>query len=281
MHVHSTYSDGTHSPSQLIKKAKKKGLRAIALTDHDSTEGLEEAALEAAVAGIEFIPGVEFSAKHSGTLHILGYFPYGGVRNIQWLVDILKKSREERNPKIIKKLYELGYPIELDDVLKFAHSKENVSRVHFAKALCERGYAVSVREAFHRLLGDNKPAFVDKEKLTAEQIIEGINNAGGVSVLAHPLLVNRSLDVIVDTIKELKGYGLKGIEAYYPDNKPNETKFFIKLASELDLITTGGSDYHGLNKLDLEMGTGKGRLRVPYSCVDQIKYAASRNRKNA
>jgi len=274
LHVHSSYSDGSLTPSQLIKKAKKKGLCAMAITDHDSIEGLEEASLEAAAAGLEFIPGVEFSAKYPGTMHILGYFPYGGIRKIQWIVEVLKQSRRERNPKILKKLCELGYPIELEDVLRYARSEENISRVHFARALCDKGYAVSIREAFHRLLGDNKPAYVEKEKLSPREIIEGINSAGGVSVLAHPIYLNRDMDEVAATIKELKEYGLMGIEAYYSDNNRRETKFFLKLAHDLNLITTGGSDYHGANKEDLEMGIGKGNLKVPYSCVEQIKLAA-------
>jgi predicted metal-dependent phosphoesterase TrpH len=256
--------------------AKKSGLTTLAITDHDCISGLEEAALEAIKVGIEFIPGIEFSAKFKTSLHILGYFPNGGFNEVKPLLDVLKKSREERNPKIIKKLDELGYPITMEHVLAHAGTPENVSRVHYAKALVERGYAVSIREAFHRLLGDYKPAYVDKEDLTPQQVIEAINTAGGVSVLAHPILIKLNLDEIKDVIVDLKSLGLMGVEAYYSENKPKETKYFVKLASELGLIATGGSDYHGIFKPHLDIGIGAGDLKVPTSCAESIINAANR-----
>lgn len=270
LHMHSCYSDGTDTPKRLVQKAYKKGLKTIAITDHDCISGIEEGRNEAIEYDIDFIPGVEFSAKYKKTMHILGYFPNGDIENVNPLIDVLRKNREERNPKIIKKLCELGYPITMDDVRVQSSSGDNISRLHIARAIVDKGYAVSIREAFHRVLGEGKPAYFEKETLSPQQVICGIRHAGGVPVLAHPVLMDLSENALFNCVRELKGYGLMGIETYYSENKANDTKFLNTIATELDLIPTGGSDYHGRNKANIKMGSGKGNLKVPSKCADLI-----------
>lgn len=270
LHTHSKASDGSLQPAELVRHAKNKGLKAIALTDHDTIKGLDEAVAEGKMIGVEVLPGIEISADYSPEMHILGYFVNGDYSRIAGVLADLREKREERNPKIIRKLNEMGFDISMDEVLK--NSGGGVTgRPHIAKVLYEKGYVESMKDAFDRFLSHGRPAYFKKEKLTPEQCINDITSAGGIPVLAHPIYLNKNLeelDLLLDTLKKA---GLMGMEAYYVDNSPEQTEMMLSLAEKHKLIVTGGSDFHGSYKPDIEIGVGRGNLEVPYELLEQLK----------
>jgi predicted metal-dependent phosphoesterase TrpH len=258
LHTHSTVSDGTMTPSELVRYAKKVGLSALALTDHDTIDGVDEALREAEKVGLEVIAGVEISADFTSTseMHLLGYFFEGNHKRLTPLLNRLKASREERNPKMIKKLNELGFDISLDDVKREARDKL-VGRPHIASALVKKGYVKNISEAFSKYLSVGKPAYVKREKLVPKEAIEEIVRCGGIPVLAHPIYLNITLEELYSLLYELKKYGLEGIEAFYSDNTPHETMLFSRLAIIHNLIPTGGSDFHGDLKPNIKQSSNK------------------------
>ncbi|AUG58481.1 PHP domain-containing protein [Acetivibrio saccincola] len=278
LHTHSTVSDGTMTPSELVRHAKKSGLSAIALTDHDTIDGVDEAMKEGKSAGIEVIAGVEISADFAphSEMHLLGYFFDGNHKNITSLLERLKASRDERNPKIIKKLNELGIDITLEEVKAEAKDKL-VGRPHIASVLVKKGYVKNISEAFEKYISVGRPAYVKREKLLPKEAIEEIKKCGGIPVLAHPIYLGvRTIEELNALLKELKGYGLEGIEVFYSDNMPHETILFLKLAVEYDLVPTGGSDFHGYLKPHISIGTGRGDLYVPYKVLEEMKKLAEK-----
>ncbi|MCX7748696.1 MAG: PHP domain-containing protein [Clostridia bacterium] len=269
LHTHTTASDGSMSPREIVRHAKANGLSALAVTDHDTVDGLEDALDEGKKVGLEVIPGVEIGVEFKPEMHILGYF-FNGYTRIKGTLDKLRENREERNPKIIRKLNEMGYDISMDEVK--AEARGNVvGRPHIAKVLINKGYMDSMQQAFETLLGSGKPAYFKKDKLTAEAGIGEILDAGGVPVLAHPIylgLDEEKLDILFAT---LKSYGLKGVETYYVDHSKEDTGRFLKLADRYGLVPTGGSDFHGSFKPDIAIGKGKGNLLVPDELLERLK----------
>ena len=272
LHLHTTASDGVKTPSEIVRYAKDKGLQAVAITDHDTIEGLEEGLSEAERIEFEVIPGVEISAEHSpGSMHLLGYFFDIHHPLLKGKLNYLQKARAERNPKIIENLNRLGVRINYEEVIK-ASGGGQVGRPHFAQVLVEKGYVRSFQEAFERFLRKGAPAYVDKIRFKPKDAISFIREAGGVAVLAHPktLGVNgaASLERIVLGLVE---EGLKGIEALYPEHSPPEVAQFKALAERHGLLITGGTDYHGIDKEALDIGVGRGDMRLPYSLVENLK----------
>lgn len=270
LHTHSAASDGSMTPAELVRHAKNCGLAAIAITDHDTTDGVEEALAEAEKSGIEVVPGVEISVDYPTEMHILGFFFNGTHINIKPVLESLRRSREERNPKIVGKLKEMGFKIDMDEVEREAGGTI-IGRPHIAKVLVRKGYLKSIEEAFDKLLGSGRPAYFKKDKLIPQEGIKQILKAGGIPVLAHPIyLCNDTLE-LDQIVGELAGYGLKGIEAYYVDNTGEDTANLLRLAIKYNLLVTGGSDFHGHFKTNIEIGTGHGNLRVPYELLKKLK----------
>lgn len=270
LHTHTTASDGSFTPSALVRYAASKGLKAIAVTDHDTVGGLQEALKEAEALGLEVVPGVEISVDFRPEMHILGYFFSSGYASINEVLEELKKKRAERNPKIIKRLNELGMDISMEEVE--ALSPGGITgRPHIARVMVSKGYAQSEREAFEKFLGSGRPAYFSKAKLTPEQGIDEILKAGGLPVLAHPIFLNLKEAELDTLLKSLKKAGLKGVEVYYSENTEAQTEELIRLADRNGLFATGGSDFHGSFKPDIEIGTGMGSLAVGYGLLEIMK----------
>jgi len=274
LHTHTTASDGSLTPSELVELARDVGLAAVSVTDHDTVDGLEEALTAGERNGVEVIAGVEISVDFKTEMHILGYFPGKAYKGIVNVLERLREIRNERNPKIISKLNEMGFDITLGEVLKEA-SGEVVGRLHIAKVLAKKGYVKNTNEAFEKYLLQGRPAYFKKEKLTPQQGIEAILNAGGVPVLAHPIFLHLGTDELDELVSNLALVGLKGIEAYYVENSEEDTKILLEIASKYNLVATGGSDFHGSFKPTIALGKGHGNLQVPYEVVENLKKAMS------
>jgi predicted metal-dependent phosphoesterase TrpH len=272
LHLHTTASDGVLSPSEIVRYAKAKGLQAIAITDHDTIEGLEEGLSEGEKIGFEVIPGIEISAEHSpGSMHILGFFLDIHHPLLNEKLGYLQKARAERNPKIVEKLNRLGVDITFEEVLK-ASGGGQVGRPHFANVLLEKKYVRSFQEAFDRFLKKGASAYVDKFRFTSKEALYFINEAKGIAVLAHPnTLGMEGYSELEKLILQLVDEGLKGIEVYYPEHSPLEVAQYKTLAERHGLLTTGGTDYHGIEKNGLDIGVGRGQMKIPYTMVENLK----------
>jgi predicted metal-dependent phosphoesterase TrpH len=277
LHLHTTASDGVMTPSEIVNYAKNKGLQAIAITDHDTIEGLKEGLLEGERVGLEVIPGIEISAEHSpGSMHLLGFFIDIQHPALKERLEYLQRARAERNPRMAEKLNKLGIDITFDEVLK-ASGGGQVGRPHFAQVLIEKGYVRSFQEAFDRFLKKGAPAYVEKMRFSPEESIHFINEANGVAVLAHPnTLQLNGYSELENLILRLVKKGLRGIEAYYPEHSALEVAQYKTLAERHGLLVTGGTDYHGIEKNGLDIGVGRGEMRLPYSIVENLK--STRNR---
>jgi len=275
LHVHSTYSDGTLTPEELVILAKKQGLSAMALTDHDTIIGIEEAVEAGKKYDIEIVPGIELSAAYGAKeIHIVGLYVDYKDKTFNDMLENLRDIRNERNLKIIVKFKELGILISFDE-MKQLYGNAVITRAHFADYLLAKGYIKSRSEAFERYIGENGPCFMSREKLTPEDTIRLITAAHGVPILAHPTLYHLGASEMNKLLKYLCKAGLKGIEAIYSTHSIGEEIQIKKLASENHLIISGGSDFHGTNKPYLNLGTGRGHLCVPYEVLENIKRVAN------
>lgn len=273
LHTHSVYSDGTNLPAELVAMAEKRGLTALALTDHDTVGGLSELFAAAEGTSVEAVAGIELSAEcDRGTMHVLGYLIDPASPALLEKIAKVRKGREQRNTGILKKLNKLGYVLLWSDVEKHA-GRDVVGRPHFAAALVERGYVKSKKAAFDLLLAKGRPGYVERYRYAAKECIELIRAAGGIPVLAHPATIYLPEEQLFALVSELKEAGLGGIETYYAENRPENIRRFSEWADTLDLIRTGGTDFHGKNTPDLKLGTGFGQLHVPDEVLDQLKAA--------
>lgn len=270
MHTHTTASDGSMTPAGIVEYAKAEGLSAIAITDHDTMNGIQEAKNVGAAIGIEVIPGVEIGVEFQPEMHMLGYFFNEDYESLQKVLNRLRENREERNPKIIKKLNELGFDISYEEVVKAANGSV-VGRPHIAKVLMDKGYVESIADAFDKYLASGKPAYFKKDKLTPKEGIEEIVKAGGLPVLAHPMYLNKDLNELCELLTELKNYGLAGVEVYYSQQNDELIKEYEKLANRLGLCMTGGSDFHGRFKPDVKLGFAYGEKRIPYELLEKLR----------
>lgn len=272
LHSHTTHSDGSATPTELISHAAAKRARAIAVTDHDTVSGLSEARAAANHFGIEFVPGVEISAEYSpGTMHILGYFIDEKSAELVEKLDELKRAREERNPRIARALQELGLDITYDEVARLAGNLV-VGRPHFARVMLNKGYVSSIQDAFDRFLKKGAPGYVEKARLSPADSIALVHNAGGAAVLAHPYQLKLPTESEVEQmIGELAELGLDGVEAVYSRHSVSQRARYSEIAASHGLVVTGGSDYHGSYKPDIDIVTGLGDLEVPYELLQSLK----------
>lgn len=276
LHVHSNKSDGTCSPSDLVTLALSKGLSAFALTDHDTTEGIDEA-LDAAQkarkqgADIEVIPGIEFSTEYEGKdIHIVGIdINYKSESFQKYLIEF-QESRDNRNRKMCLKLAEHGVDITYEKLCT-EYPDSVLTRAHYAKYMLEHGAVKSMSEAFDRYIGDRAPCFLPREKVTPAWAVELILESGGIPILAHPILYHMSDARLEKLVAYLKSAGLVGIEAIYSTYNAAEERQIRKLARQYDLCISGGSDFHGDTKPGLEMGNGYGKLFIPYEVLEKLR----------
>jgi len=242
LHTHTTASDGTCEPAENVRLAREQGLSAIAITDHDTVAGIPQALEAAAAQGVEVIPGVEVSSLARGQdIHVLGYFVPYADSSFQEKLAGLRETRHERNKLMIARLRELGIPITLESVYRRKQGTDkNIGRPHIAEELIELGVVSSVEEAFEKYLGKEGAAYVNPPRITPQEAITLIRQAGGVAVLAHPGLYNDD-----ELVQQLIAFGLDGIEVYHPDNSEAQRLKYLQWAKEHGLVVTGGSDFHG------------------------------------
>lgn len=274
LHCHSYCSDGTFSPEGLVILAKQKGISALALTDHDTVDGLSAFHAAGKKHNLETISGIEFAALYKGfhnpEIHIVGLgFDETNTALTTQMAQI-QQSRNQRNQKMAEKLTAIGCPISLEEVTENAGG-EIVTRAHFANILLQKGFVPDRNTVFQRYLSVGCPGYVEREFLTPQICIETIHKAGGVAILAHPTLYHLDTDQILTLCKTLKTWGLDGIECRYSTFTKNQTKAMEKIAKSLDLLPSGGSDFHGENKPDIQLGKGKGNLFVSYTIWENLK----------
>ncbi len=279
LHIHSTASDGTNTPAEDVRLAIEAGLSAMALTDHDTTQGYDEALAELTRAKEEnpdldltLVPGVEISAGYKGRdIHILGLFidPHN-----EELCRELKRAiinRDSRNDKIIARFKELFDITITHEELCAGNPKTVVTRAHFARVLCERGLVTDKNEAFKKYLNNDAPCYVPRDFMEPEEAIRLIKNAGGVPIIAHPLLYKLNHGEVLELLeKRLLPAGIEGMEVLHSTNKEGDAEMLKAMAEHFGLLKSGGSDYHGKNKPDIRIGVGRGNLSVPYEYFEKI-----------
>jgi predicted metal-dependent phosphoesterase TrpH len=279
LHLHSTNSDGSETPEELVIGGRRAGLTAMALTDHDNMGGIAEFLAACRTQGMTGIAGVEISAaveEGHGTLHILGYGADPEHPLMKENLGRVLDGRAWRNEQILARLNELGLELDWSEVQACA-GEDVVGRAHIAQALIGRDYVSSVAEAFDRYLAKGCPAYVDRYRLYPEEGLRMIREAGGVAVIAHPFTWETDETRLEAGLRELKAQGLAGVEAVYSEYKAEQTITLLRLAKRLGLLTTGGSDYHGLAKPDIALGRGFGTLCVPDEYLTPLLRALGEN----
>lgn len=275
LHVHSIFSDGSNTPEELVALSGQAGLLAFALTDHDTTDGIDSALKAAKGTGIEVIPGIEFSTRwQRRDVHILGYFMDYHAEEFQKKLRQFNQARTLRNEQMCAKVRAYsGHPMTLE-ALQERWPDAVITRAHMATWLMEQGYVRDRNVAFDKYLGDHAPCFVPKTEVSPEEAIQLILEHGGIPVLAHPLLYSLTRGQLEELISALKQAGLMGIEAIYSSNKGSDEAHVRALAEKYDLLITGGSDFHGSNKPGLSLGTGRNHnLQVPLEILERLKDA--------
>lgn len=270
LHLHSYRSDGSYSPTEIVKKAKEAALSALSLTDHDTVSGLSEAREEAKRLEILFLNGVELSAADdSGEVHILGYGFDSSAPALLSRLEALQENRRRRNEMIVAALCRAGAAVELSEVQALAQGGV-LTRAHFAMALKDRGYVTTANEAFERYLNPGRPGYIPRKKMSLEEAVSLIRAAGGVAVLAHPFQYTGDIAVLEAILRRGIAAGLCGMECYYARYDKGQTKTLLHLAKRYGLIATGGSDFHGAFKPGLLIGSGYGNLIVPFSAYEDL-----------
>ena len=269
LHVHTTASDGSMSPTEIVRHAANSGLSAIAVSDHDCVDGLDEAIDAGRKYGIEVIPAIELSVKSETETHILGFcIDHKSPKLLEKLKEV-REIRRERNRDMCKKLNSLGFDIELPEVAAMA-TGQLFGSTHFAAVMVKKGYVSSRKEAFDKYLANGRPAHSQLQCLLPKEAIQLIKDAGGGAFLAHPHLININDDALKSLLRELMSYGLDGLEGYYTDYTPEMQKKFLDMANGFGLMVSGGTDYHGANKPHITIGKGLGNMAVPYSVLQNI-----------
>lgn len=271
LHTHSTESDGTLSPDALVSLALQQGLAVIALTDHDTASGLMAARTAAKAQGIELVNGIELSTDYQGTeVHMLGYFIDETNPVFAKRLEHFRQGREERNRKMARKLQEEGFSVSYEK-LKELYPGTVITRAHFARYLVEEGLVKDRNTVFGKYLGNGCRCYVPREKISPFDAIELIHTGGGLAYFAHPILCRMPSQRLDALVKNLKEHGLTGLEAVYSTYLPAEERQIKRLAEKYDLLCSGGSDFHGANKPDIQLGRGRGNLHVPYLYFEQMK----------
>lgn len=276
LHIHSTASDGSLTPTEIVHRASRLGISTIAITDHDTLDGLEEGELAAQKYGIEFIRGCEVSTRHGiYDVHVIGLWIPKDLENHSEFMDAiqsLQEKRGRRNNRIIEKLQGLGISITMEDVKKLAGG-DVVGRPHFAQFLKNIGLVRSVKEAFDEYLARDKKAYEPRKAITPHDAVQLFAKIGATVVLAHPALMPCSIEELDGLLKELIPLGLNALEAYHSSHSHKDERFLVELAAKHNLLLSGGSDFHGKSKPQIELGRGKGGLRVPSFLLERMKAA--------
>jgi len=269
LHSHTTESDGTFSPAQLVEEAGRVGVRILGITDHDTFSGYDQALPLARKAGLELVCGIELSTKlHGHSVHLLGYFlSANGLRDFRTWIGDLQASRRDRNVRLIARLRELGLDITLEEVEERGGGM--TGRPHFAQVLIEKGYVKSMQQAFDDYLDESAKGYVTRREPQFAEAVQHIREAGGIASLAHPIRLREDVAALTPSLRES---GLNAIEAYHSDHSPEQTALYLHLAVQHGLLVTGGSDFHGAVKPEIHLGTGRnGNLRVPEDLVDRLR----------
>ena len=269
LHTHSTASDGTLTPSRLAEYAYRKGLRAVALTDHDTIDGIKEFCQKCRELGIEPVPGVEMSVRYECEMHILGLFIDIENEELNKNLGILQHSRKTRNLQVLEKLEENGIHITQEMLLsqKNHATLDDVGRPHIARAMLQMGYVEDMEEAFDNYLGHGESCYIRRVSFSPKEAIEMIKNAGGKAILAHPIFITEDEDRLFNIVSELKEYGLDGIECYYSVYPEEFTELCLRICKSLKLLPSGGSDFHGENKDGIDLGC----VRIHYKVAANLK----------
>ncbi|MFO7816092.1 MAG: PHP domain-containing protein [Thermodesulfobacteriota bacterium] len=270
LHTHSTASDGTYTPTELVELAVKTELKAMALTDHDTTGGLDEALEAARNTQLELIPGCELSVIYPGTMHIVGLWVKPDAPVLNKALKELRDKRHNRNRIIVDKLASLGIDITYDEVRDLA-GEASVGRPHLARVLIDKKVVGTMQQAFDKYLGPTGRAYVPKDKLTPEKAIELLKREQATVILAHPFSLNLDEKTLRRELQRLKSIGLDGMEVYYSEHGPERIKRYKKICEEFDLLISGGSDFHGSVKPYIRLGYGKGNLNIPCSLLEAMK----------
>ena len=271
MHVHSSASDGTFSPSALLAEAKKAGLCAMALTDHDTMDGIAEAVAAAEDLGIELVPGVEFSTEYKDCeIHVLGYYLSEEYPPLRAKLEEFRDFRSTRNVRMVERLQEEGFSITMEDLTRRAPDSV-LTRAHIARFLCETGQVPDIKTVFSEYIGEHCRCYIVRPKISPKEAVILIREAGGLAVLAHPVLYKLSEGDLKQMIQEMKEAGMCGIEAVYSENSKEDEIYFRQMADSFGLLVTGGSDFHGTNKPDIKLSVGKGDLKITYDMLSALK----------
>jgi len=271
LHTHTTASDGSSSPAEVVRLAARAKLAAVAITDHDTVAGLDEAEAEGRRLGIEVVRGCELSTTSEyGEVHILGLWLPRDCTELSQRLKALRERRQRRNRLILEKLAAIGLPLTEEEVLAFSGG-ESVGRPHIAMAMLERGYVAEIREAFRLYIGKDGPAFVPKEPFSPEEAVRLLAEAGATTSFAHPMLLRCPPDWRETLTGRLSEAGLDAIEAYHSEHSSADERCCVGLAARYHLALSGGSDYHGLAKPCIRVGRGKGGLRVTAAILEMLK----------
>lgn len=274
LHTHTTFSDGSFSPTELVALATQQGLDILSITDHDTTEGLPEAMAAVKDLSLELIPGIELSAQFQNQeMHILGYFINPTDPQFQTRLEALRSTRSTRILQILDRLHALGMDISLDEV-EAASGIGTIGRPHIAQVLIAKGHVKNMKEAFEGLLGSRGKAYVQRDVPEAHEIIRWIIDAGGIPVLAHPYWEGWNKEESITSCQTLVEQGLQGLEVFYGTFSARQISFNLGLARQFDLLMTGGSDFHGTLKPDIALAKGRGSLHVPSKVVERLRIAA-------
>ncbi len=278
LHIHSTASDGTLTPPEILEHASSLKLGAISITDHDTLDGSRQAIAGGIPDSLGFLTGVEISAARpsffpgKGSCHILGYRIDLDNKALNKTLEKLQTARKDRNPKILERLRSLGIDLSMETVLAAAGPKGQIGRPHIAQVMLEKAYVPTFSAAFDKYLATGRPAYVDKYRVDCPRAIELIKAAGGIPVLAHPALLGTPGGRLDDSIiKSLKEMGLMGIEAFYPEHSTAQREHYLNLSDRYGLLVTGGTDFHGAFKPMTKLGSGKGGLCVPIELFHTLK----------
>jgi len=278
LHIHSTASDGTLTPPEILELAHGLKLGAIAITDHDTLDGSRQAIAAGIPEGLGFLTGVEISTERprffpgKGSCHILGYRIDLENRALNMTLEKLQSARRNRNPLILERLQKIGFDLSMEEIEQAAGQKGQIGRPHFAQVMLNKGYVTTFNAAFDDFLATGKPAYVDKYRVHCRRAITLIREAGGIPVLAHPALLGTTDGRLEDSmVRALREMGLLGIEAYYTGHTADRQKYYLDLADRHGLMVTGGSDFHGEFNPQTKLGCGRGDLRVPIELFHALK----------
>jgi predicted metal-dependent phosphoesterase TrpH len=269
LHSHTNHSDGTCSPEELIAEARRVGVRTLAITDHDTFSGYDQALPHARESNVELLCGIDLSTKlHGESVHLLGYFLNGsrlaGLRT--WVLE-MQASRRERNVRLVARLQALGLDITLEEAE--ARGRGMTGRPHFALIMMEKGYVKTIQQAFDEYLAESAPGYVDRNEPQFADAVKRIRDAGGIASIAHPVRLKGDFAAM---LPQLRDAGLNAIEAYHSDHSPENTEMYLMFAAQYGLLVTGGSDFHGAVKPGIALGTGRGgNVRIPEDLLERLR----------